>query len=81
MNETAFNLHWPVLKEVFRKFHPRQNGIVAAGCEQRAGNGSGKTEMFASHGFPRQKQRLFKVAYCVIAWGVTWGTPEYVRQN
>jgi hypothetical protein len=67
MIETAFNLHRPVLKEAFRKFQPRQQGILAAGCEQRAWNGIGKPETCLCHpaGFSRQNQRLFKVAYCV----------------
>ena len=38
-----------MLKEAFRKFRPRQQAIITAGCEQRAWNGSGKPETCLRH--------------------------------
>ena len=33
MKETAFNLHWPMLKACFQKSHPQSQHTTPLGCE------------------------------------------------
>jgi len=63
MKETAFNLHWPMLKACFQKSHPQSQHTTPLGCEYYTWKRKGWAwNVFMSPTFRWQKQSLFRVA-------------------